>query len=125
MDIIGSSNSAFTWAKMGRFQIFGVVKEGPDRFQNLKIHVRNGELKPGRFVLPGGMLSLYREKAEQARLGLDGLSEVQVEKIDSAFDVAVNADPDRVRSSNHFAAMLADAEMFGEDVIIRKKPSIK
>jgi len=120
MDIAGSSDSAFTWAKIGKFQIFGIVKEGQDRFKNLKIHVKDGEIKPGKFTIPGGLISFYKQKAEHARQGLENLSQNQIDKIDSAFDAAVRSDPDRVRSSNNFKAMMADAEMFGRDAIIRK-----
>jgi hypothetical protein len=121
MDIVGSSSSAFTWAKIGQFQIFGVIKEGSDKFENLKVHVRDGELKPGRVVLPGGMLGLYREKADQAKMKLSDISDAQFDKIDAALDVAMKDDLERLLSSKSFAAMQADARMFGEDVIIRNK----
>lgn len=117
MDIVGSTRSAFTWAKLGRFQVFGTIIEGPNRFEGTKVHVREGLLRPGRFVLPAGLLALFREKAEHAGRAVDSISESQFEKIDRA----VMANIDKFVGSPQLAAMMADASMFGEEAILRRR----
>lgn len=120
MDIVGSSNSLMTWAKLGQFQIFGVVQEGSEKFEGTKVHVRHGVLTPGKVVLPGGLLSLFREKASHAREAMASISEPQANKIDAA----VLGNLDRVAASKQFAAMEADAAMFGDQAILRQPRKI-
>lgn len=119
MDIVGSGRSLFAWSKLGRFQIFGTIQEGPDKFEGTQVHVREGVLKPRQFVLPAGLLDLYREKAAHAQNAMASISDQQFAKIDDA----VMSDIDRMIASDNFAAMRADAEMFGEGVIVRSRGS--
>ncbi len=115
MDIVGSSRSIFTWAKLGRYQIFGTVKEGPNKFEGTKVHVKQGAIMPGKIVLPAGLLDLYREKALHAKAAMANLSDAQFDKIDAAVDANI----DKLTKSGQIQAIIADAEMFGPQAIIR------
>ena len=120
MDIVGSGHSTYVWSKLGRFQIFGTIEHGPNKWEGTKVHVREGVLKPGRVVLPAGLLDLYREKADATREAYSRLSEAQWDKIDAT----TRANIDRFAGSRTFRAMQADAAMFGEDAILRRsRPS--
>jgi hypothetical protein len=117
MDIVGSEHSAFTWAKMGRFQIFGVVQPGRNKFEGTKVHLKRGVLRPGRFVVPAGLLDLYEEKSTHISESMSGMSDVQFAKVESAF----GSNLERARDSGQLAAMRADAALFGERVLLRRK----
>lgn len=117
MDIVGSERSAFTWAKMGRFQIFGVVQPGRDKFEGTKVHVKHGVLRPARFVVPAGLLDLYKEKSAHISEAMAGMSDVQFAKVDAA----LRSNLERASDSGQLAAMRADAALFGESVLLRRK----
>ena len=70
----------------------------------------HGKLKPGNFTVPAGLLSLFREKASHAAMAMESISPSQFAKIDN--HVMQNVD--------QFRSMVADAEMFGEQAVIRE-----
>ncbi len=114
LDIVGGTNSLYTWAKLRRFEIFGEIIPGLP-FENMKVHVRHGVIEPERLQLPHLLRSLYTEKAERVRAAMASMSEAQQDKI----DLAVMANADRLQTSRHIIAMLADAKIFGEAAITR------
>jgi hypothetical protein len=116
-DIVGSGRSLMTYAKLGRFNIFGIIQKGPNKWEGTKVHVREGVIKPGRFVIPAGLLGLFREKAKLAADGLDAMSPTQRDKIQQHID----ADLDRFMASDQFRSIMADAEMFGRDAVTMKE----
>lgn len=116
LDVVGSASSTYAWSKLGRFQIFGTISHGPHKWEGTKVRVRHGTLQAGRFVVPDGLLDLYREKAKIASDASAAISDAQFEKIDA--DVRRNLE--RVATSRSFEAMVADAEMFGLESIIRR-----
>jgi hypothetical protein len=73
-------------------------------------------LKRGEFVIPAGLLDLFREKANHTATALEGLSPVQAEKIEDH----IMKNLDRFRQSDQFRSIVADAELFGEQAVIRK-----
>src|SRR3546814_16226555 len=61
-DIVGSDRSLMTFAKLGRFTIFGIIQKGSHRWDGTKVYIKHGLLKPGTIVIPGALLDLFREK---------------------------------------------------------------
>lgn len=116
MDIVGSSRSMMTYAKLGRFTIFGIIQKGKDKWEGSKIHVKHGLIKPGRLVLPFGLIELFKEKATHTKEAYESISDLQHEKIDAAALENI----DRAIGSDQLASMIADANMFGEHAILRK-----
>lgn len=116
-DLVGSSRSLMTFAKLGPFIIFGMIQKGPHRWDGTKVHVESGLLKPQRATVPADLLDLFKEKAEHAASAMDSMSPGQKAKVDAL----VQNDLDRVIGSAHFTSMLADARMFGEAAILRKE----
>jgi hypothetical protein len=116
LDIVGSRNSLMTFAKLGRFNIFGIIQKGNGEWDGTKIHVRQGLLKPNRVVIPAGLLDLFIEKAAHVSKSFATISKSQREKID--YNVVSNIDD--FAKSDQFASILADAEMFGEDAVLWK-----
>ncbi len=116
LDIVGSDESLMTFAKMGRFMIFGIIQKGPNRWQGTKLRVRNGLLKPGKVVLPAGLIDLFRQKANFVSAAMAEMSDTQRAKIEKG----VQENLDEFAASDQFAAIMADADMFGVGAVISK-----
>lgn len=116
LDIVGSDRSLMTYAKLGRFNIFGIIQKGPNKWEGTKVHVREGIVKPDRFIIPAGLLDLFREKAKLTADGMDAMSHTQRSKVRQHVD----GDLDRFTSSDQFRSIMADAEMFGIDAVTTK-----
>jgi len=115
-DIVGSDRSLMTFAKLGRFTIFGIIQKGSHRWEGTKVHVKHGLLKPGKVVIPGALLDLFREKAMLADDFMTSMSPAQRAKVDKHVMDNIEA----FAASDQFAAITADARMFGEDAVVRK-----
>jgi hypothetical protein len=116
MDIVGSDRTLMTYAKLGRFCIFGLIRSNPKEWEGTKVHVRNGILKPGKVVLPYGLMHLFNEKAALANIADMDMSATQRKKIDRS----VEQNLEKLMQSEQFDAMLADARMFGVGSITSK-----
>lgn len=116
LDIVGSGRSLMTFAKMGRFMLFGIIQKGSGSWEGTKIRVRHGVLRPDRFTIPVGVLDLIREKAAHFSSAMERLSLQQRSKIDQH----VQGNIDAFAKSEQFSSILADARMFGKDAVIRK-----
>jgi hypothetical protein len=110
LDIVGSERSLMTFAKMGRFMLFGMIQKGHTTWQGTKIHVRQGVLKPGPVTVPAGLLDLIREKAAHSAAAMDKISPTQRAKIDQN----VRDNLDAFAASEQFASIAADMRMFGK-----------
>jgi len=116
LDIVGSEQSVMTWAKLGGFMIFGMIQKGPNRWDGTKVRVKHGLLKPNKFTVPLGLLDLFRDKAESAATKMSNISSEQRAKIDKH----VLDNLDAFAESDQFAAIRADALMFGEHAVLWK-----
>lgn len=116
LDIVGSKESLMTFAKLGRFNIFGIIQKGRGEWGGTKIHVRQGLLMPSKVVIPSGLLDLFIEKAQYASKSMSTISKSQRKKIDDNVIANIN----EFSKSDQFASILADAEMFGEDAVLWK-----
>ncbi|HCZ00027.1 MAG: hypothetical protein A3D16_02855 [Rhodobacterales bacterium RIFCSPHIGHO2_02_FULL_62_130] len=116
LDIVGSKKSLMTFAKMGKFTVFGIIQKGPNKWEGTKIHVKSGLLRPRKFVIPAGLLDLFRQKADHSASSMAQLSKMQREKIDKN----ILGNLDAFLRSDQFAAINADAVMFGEQAVLWK-----
>ena len=116
LDVVGSDRSLMTFAKLGRFIIFGIIQKGPNRWEGTKVHVKDGLFKPRKVVVPAGLLDLFKEKATLAATAMSKMSSKQQDKVEAH----VLANLDRFLESDQLRSMLADAQMFGEQAILRK-----
>lgn len=116
LDIVGSDSSLMTFAKLGRFIIFGIIQKGSGQWEGTKVHVKHGLLKPGKFVVPAGLLNLFREKAVLASEAMATLSPMQRAKVDKH----ILENLEGFAASEQFASIAADARMFGEDAVLWK-----
>jgi hypothetical protein len=110
MDVVGGKRVAMTYAKLGRFAVFGMIEKGGAPWQNTKVHVREGLLKPQRYVLPAPLADYLREKADAYASVAEQIPEHQRDRIEAR----AMRDIDRLIETDQFAAMMHDHQLFGD-----------
>jgi hypothetical protein len=119
LDIIGSSKSLMTYAKLGPFTIFGMIHKGGQVWRGTKIKPKKGMFPEKKVVLPSGLIDLFNEKALLSENAFAELSDTQAEKIDRH----IIENLDGFLASDQFRAIEADYRMFGEAAVVRKRSS--
>ncbi|WP_156678025.1 hypothetical protein [Sphingomonas profundi] len=117
MDIAGTSKTMMTYAKLGRFALFGMIRKGRGPWERTRVNAQHGYLTPGKYVLPSGLVGFFNDRARHVRVSIDAMSPAQVAKVDAAFMDNI----EKAAGSEQVKAMLADADLFGDDVIIRRR----
>jgi hypothetical protein len=117
MDLVGSDRSQYTFAKFGQFFIFGHIQPHNHIWSGTKVRLNSGTFPSKKMTLPKQLWPLFVEKANLQASVTARISDTQLSKIDKAMFSNI----DRVANSDSFQAALADADLFGQDVIIRKK----
>ncbi|MEX2319354.1 MAG: hypothetical protein WD626_05835 [Bauldia sp.] len=116
MDVAHGERTAFTYSKMGKLALFGMVVPSAARWRGARVSVRSGVIQPGHFEVPHHLADYLMDRARGSAKLQQMIPERQNEKIEEVF----MRDLDRVANTDQFKAMLADAEMFGVDAVIRK-----
>jgi hypothetical protein len=120
MDIIGGTRSMMTFAKMGRFMLFGIIQKGSNTWGGTKIYANEGWIEAGKKELPGVLKGFILDRAAMTADHYSAMSDVQHDKMEAD----AMRDIDRFANSDQFAAMMADADLFGTQAIIRnRKPT--
>lgn len=116
MDIAGTPKTMMTYAKLGKFAIFGMVRKGSGAWEGTRVNAQHGYIFPRKYGLPYGLISFFNDRAESVQNAMAGMSPAQIAKVDAAF----MANIDRAVESDQVRAMMADADMFGVQAVIRK-----
>lgn len=114
MDMVASTSTAFTYAKLGPLVILGVIQRDVHRWSGSRIAAKNGVWPVSRISLPGTIFQLIQQKA--VRYGSAGvnLSAAQRAKIEaSALD-----NWERFVASDQHRAMMADQRAFGSTALL-------
>jgi hypothetical protein len=121
LDLCRGSECIFTYTKVGRFIIIGIVHDpNPTHWRGARVHATEGTIEPGRnLVLPAALWDYLNEKARSNAEALNGMSDRQHEKVQSNFRTNI----DRYIGSDAFKAMEADVEMFGQKAFSSRKES--
>lgn len=118
MDILKGDKSVFTYSKIGRFIIFGVIHEpNMTQWQGVKVHGGQGYVEPRKYVLPRALSDYFNAKARMTREALHSVSPAQKVKIDQAF----RSNIDRFVGSDAFIALQADVTMHGVSSVFEEK----
>lgn len=96
--------------------LFGIVQKGNNKWEGTKIHVKGGSVGSGKFVVPYGLLHLFKEKASSIENWSENLSFEQAKLIRKEVEKL----GDNYFSSEQFEAMEADIRMFGSRVAVGK-----
>jgi hypothetical protein len=122
MDIVGGERSLMTFTKIGPFVFFGFIQRPSGIWENTKIHVKDGSVTAGKFQAPHSLGDFFIGRANDNKNALtDGMSIIQKQKAQDELDKAIVADPKAFLSTHQGKAMIADARMFGEGAILRKR----
>ena len=114
LDIAHSSSRMFTYVKMGKIILFGLVQEKHrELWKSTKIVVSRGILSIGniKYVIPVGLDHYLSERAAKAASIFSSMSPNQQEKVLKY----THEHEDKIVQSEIFTAMKRDFELFGDD----------
>ena len=116
MDVLSTRTSTCTYAKLGKFAVFGVIQSFDARWKGTKVHVRTGTVGPCEYSLPGEVLSLFIERA-------NSYGDIQARISGKQHDIIegeIQRNPRRVQASGTVAALLEDQRLFGTNAVFRR-----
>ena len=106
-----NENSVISYAKMGRFVLFGFVDvKYPRRWKGTRLHVRHGRFGQCDIELPSDAGDFIFERARLVARSFSRLSDRQHERIRKSYE----RDLDHAAQSETFRAMHHDILMFGD-----------
>ena len=106
-----TQDSAITYAKMGRFVLFGFIAfKHPRRWNGTKLHVRHGVFGQRNIELPSNIGDFIFGRARLAAERYSQISEQQQARIRKSYE----KDLDRAAQSETLRAMHHDVSMFGK-----------
>lgn len=114
--VTDTKSLAMTYAKMGKFVLFGFVLPPNEKWVGSRVSVNYGRFEPKKYVLPVSVMDFLFDRARKSQKIMDKISLAQQQKIDSN----VENNLDNLIDSDLLKAMLEDAKLFGEDVIIKR-----
>ena len=121
-DVVRNEDSAITYAKMGRFVLFGfIVVPLPHNWKGTKLNANHGIFGIRDIELPRNILDYMLEQAKSAGINYSGISKAQQEKIRKSYE----ANPGRVAESESIRAMDHDVQLFGNKAFEFTQPSTR
>ena len=120
-DIAHTPDSAISYAKMGRFVLFGFVEiKHPHRWKGTRLHVQQGRFGQHDIELPSEIGDYLCARARFTAESSSKISERQQTKIRRSYE----GDLDRAAQSETLRAMHHDVSMFGTDAFEATQPTI-
>ncbi|MBX3035488.1 MAG: hypothetical protein KF758_01130 [Anaerolineales bacterium] len=114
LDIAYSNNRLFTYVKMGKIMLFGLVHEKhPNLWKNGKILLDRGAIGNETYILPTGIDDYLSNRANVAANISASLSQRQQEKVQEH----AKENKDKIMQSEIFRAFEQDVRLFGDDAI--------
>ena len=118
-DVAHTQDSAMSYAKMGKFILFGFVEvEYPRRWKGTKLHVQRGRFGQQDIELPKDVGEFIFGRARLAAEKYTQISERQQAKIRESY----KRDPGRAEQSETLRAMHHDFLMFGQSAFDVTQP---
>ena len=116
-----TQDSAISYAKMGRFVLFGFVEmQHPHRWKGTRLNVQHGLFGQGDMELPSNVGDFIFQRARLAAETSSQISERQQTKIRQAY----KRDLERAARSDTLRAMHHDVLMFGMDAFRATQPTV-
>ena len=116
-----TQDSAISYAKMGRFVLFGFVSmKYPRRWKGTKLHVRHGQFGQHDIDLPSDVGDFLCERARLTAESYSQISKRQSSKIRQTYEQK----PDRADQSETLRAMHHDVSMFGMSAFEATQPDV-
>ena len=122
LDVARNQDSAMSYAKMGKFVLFGfVAMKYPRRWKGTRLNVQQGRFGERDIELPSGVRDFIFERARLAAEKYSQVSERQQTKSRQSYE----RDLDRAARSETFRAMHHDVLMFGSGAFEATQPTIR
>lgn len=115
MDLCRGQSAIFTFAKLGRFAIFGTVRPDAQAWKGTAIQANEGWVGLRRSVLPAALWHYLNDKARESAAAIEGMSDKQKAKMNETFRKNIDA----FAGSDAFRSMSADVEMFGDAAFMK------
>lgn len=122
MHVAWTPTSAITYAKMGRFILFGFIQiPHPRQWKGTKLSANEGRFGVGHVTLPGNIGPFIMDRARRMAARYAEISDKQRSKMEESF----LRDVDRVADSESFRALHQDVLLFGDEAfeIMRQRES--
>lgn len=116
LDLPAGEKSAYTYAKLGKFALFGFVRPPARKWIGTKVHVRTGIIGPREYEFPVELGDYFSDRATRYGEIYSRISSKQQDKIEDD----VMRDVDRLKSSATLDAMLHDLRLFGVEALLRR-----
>lgn len=114
IDLVAMGSGAFTYAKMGRFAIFGMIVPTRDRWEGTKVNLSAGRLPCLRVVLPGLLREYLKGQALKLRTADRGIPAHHRARIEEELRQNLS----RFHNSDQYAVMMHDADAFGIEALL-------
>ena len=122
IDVAHTQDAAISYAKMGRFVLFGFVEmKHARRWKGTSLHVQQGRFGQHDIELPSNIGDYIFARARFAAERSSQISERQQTKIRRSYE----RDLDRAARSETLRAMHHDVLMFGADAFKATQPAIR
>ncbi len=109
-----TADSAFTYAKLGTFILFGFIKMPfPRRWKGTKLNANEGRFGVGNIEIPLNVGEFIMNRAKRSVQRMKLISEKQQAKISETYRKSNN----RVLKSGTLQAMQNDVDLFGESAL--------
>lgn len=116
LDIAGSKSTLMTYTKFGPFTALGMIQYRKREWVGVRVNNQSGQFPQKKLVLPKALLPFFAEKAAMTANAAAGMSETQRTKVSEEFERRILSGE---ADGHHFDAILADADIFGVDAVIR------
>lgn len=114
-EYIGDGENVMTYAKVGRFAIFGLITQSSVPWDRTRVG-RTGAILPRRTAPPSWMLRFFSDRARVYQEAWSEIPKNQHRKIEATLD----QDMSRAVASASAEAMRHDARLFGREAVTRK-----
>ncbi|MBU2125616.1 MAG: hypothetical protein KKC29_04575 [Alphaproteobacteria bacterium] len=114
IDVVTMGTGAFTYAKMGRFAVFGMIAPTRDKWEGTKVNLGAGRLPCLRVVLPGLLREYLKAQALKLKVADRAIPAHQRARIEEE----LRQNLARFHSSDQYAVMMHDADAFGIEALL-------
>jgi hypothetical protein len=73
IDVANGERSAFTYTKLGRFAVLGVVVPMRNPWSGTRVRVHSGFVKPSKVILPRELAQYFIDRARLAKQLMDAI----------------------------------------------------
>lgn len=119
IDIISGEDTLMTFAKMGRFILFGYIKPPVEKWHGTRVAVNHGVVEPKKYVLPYSLMEFLFDRA----INMERLAGSMSKRQQAIVGEHMRKNIDRFGASDQMRAIKADYRIFGEVALPKKDKS--